>query len=233
MIYTYAAVNALRPRVLELLEAGTRKYPKAWADAHHTPAPRGDRFVRLVARDCQKAGLNVGVNGKRGNLDDLSQDCLVLPVESGGAGDSSGRYPGLVIADIIIGAGTPSQNIGWIDQTGPTIAAGTRGGWVDPEVRPEEEETGGGGGGVVTPPPPVTTPPAPACQFSALPCKAEPCSITPEDIKGLVEAVEQLKGEMHQLFEAQTQRVFGADGTQGVAQEVIQWLQSNRVRVRF
>lgn len=220
--YTYAEINALRPTVLTLLEDLKRARPDAWATAHRAPAPAGDLFARLAARAGQLAGIRVGVNGKRGNLGDFSQDCLAFPVVSGGAPDASGRFPGVVIIDFIAGAGGASPELAWIDQTGPTIAAGTRGGFVDPVVSEAEL-----GSGTVTPPPPQP-PPTP-----------RPCQYSPTDLTPVLAALEHWATGLAQGIreEQEATRAAVAAAAQSTAEEaarqVITWLQSNRVRVRF
>jgi hypothetical protein len=228
--YTYAEVNALRPTFLTLMAEARRAYPQAWADAHRVPGARGDLFARLVAREGQLRGHRVGVNAKRGNLGDLSQDCIVFPVLAGGAGDASGRFPSVVIIDFIASAGTSAADLAWIDQTGPTITAGTRGGFVDPRVTHEELGTGG------TPivPPPVVTPPV-VVPPPAAPCQFKGDTNTPLRLAEIQEALSRLETRQETLFEQQTKRLFGEgpDKNPGIADLVITWLQNNRIRVKF
>jgi hypothetical protein len=95
---------------------------------------------------------NWGRNGKRGNRNDPSHDAIFFPT-------SQSPFGGAVI-DIIGSAGAPNASPAWIDQTDPTIAAGTTGVWVAPSGRfPACLSDGDGGVDPVRPPPPVVTPP--------------------------------------------------------------------------
>jgi hypothetical protein len=91
---------------------------------------------------------NWGRNGKRGNANDPSHDAIFYPT-------TQSPFGGAVI-DIIGSAGAPNASPAWIDQTDPTIAAGTTGVWVAPSGRLPACLSGGDAGTVVTPPPATT-----------------------------------------------------------------------------
>jgi len=127
------------PTVLAIAEEVKRKYPGDWANAHNQQAS-GAVYIRRVAWSVHFAypHLNVGLNGKRGNVHDLSQDVLCFPNASG-APDAAGRWPGLEIRDIIASAGTPDARLVWGDVTQATIDKGEKGAWVAPA--PVDEPT--------------------------------------------------------------------------------------------
>jgi len=134
------------PTVLAIAEEVKRKYPGDWTNAHNHQAS-GAVYIRRVAWAVHVASpqLSVGLNGKRGNVHDLSQDVLCFPNASG-AGDATGRWGGLEIRDIIASAGTPAARLVWGDVTQATVDQGTKGAWIAPE--PVDEPT-------AEPPPPL------------------------------------------------------------------------------
>jgi len=159
-LYTFAEVNALRPQALAILENLRRAVPLAWANAHNRQEPSGSEFNRRAVLELRAAGMNVAVNGKRGNPRDLSQDILAFPVLSGGAPDATRTVPGLALIDFIIGAGASGASLGWIDQTQPTIEGGTGGAWVEPWLEPLEQGAAA--------PAPTPAPPAPPVDLTPL-----------------------------------------------------------------
>jgi hypothetical protein len=148
------ASRDVQARVLAIGEQVKAEHPTAWRNAHNAGEPQGSEFVRRWAIKLKAAGILACVNGKRGG-DTLSQDVLDFPVTSGGAQDTSGRYPRIVIADVIAGAGgsNPSLTFGDVSEFAPgkciepKLEAGESGGGTPPPVDP----------GPVTPP--VVTPP--------------------------------------------------------------------------
>lgn len=111
------------------------------------PAVRGEMSLMV------EGNRDWGRNGKRGNASDPSHDAIFF---------RTGASPfGGAVIDIIGSAGSPDASPAWIDQTDPTIAAGTTGVWVAPSgVLPQCLSSGStpppGGGS--TPPPPTSTP---------------------------------------------------------------------------
>lgn len=143
-----------------------------------TPQPRGRAYapnridvVNSVAEQCPGLVLqdhaftdavvmelrrrypaeNWGRNGKRGNANDPSHDAIFYPT-------TQSPFGGAVI-DIIGSAGAPNASPAWIDQTDPTIAAGTTGVWVAPSGRFPACLSDGDGGIDPVKPPPVDPPP--------------------------------------------------------------------------
>lgn len=179
-MYSAQAPN-LRHVVADLAAA----YPQEWADCHRPE--RGERawaFIRRLAWVLYSEYDNrFGLNGKRGNVRDLSMDAIAYLNLDSPAG-------GVEIYDVVGGAGGTNPQPAWIDQTLATVQAGTIGAWVEP-TRPA---------GVVTPAPPSSTPPAPSqpapCQGQ--PCRFEPC-LAQEDINGLTEAVFKLQSQLQTI----------------------------------
>lgn len=235
--YTLADLRAadFQSRVLSICGEVARLNPEAWREAHNQRDHRSGWFNDLCVQALRKVGIYAGRNGKRGG-EDLSDDVLVFGVSDGIGEDTSGRFPRIAIIDYIQGAGGPNPSLGFGDVT----AAFPKGRFLDPEGIPGVLPGESGHDGVVAPSPPVIDPPRESCQYRpcGVACKAEPCSITPEDIRGLVEALTRLETRQEFLFDQLTKRIYGlplANGQQepGVADLLIRWLQSNRVRVRF
>lgn len=117
------------PNYLRDVEAAKAKYADAWAHAHVAGDPRRHDFIKLLAYDLHQKDPKVGLNGKRGNPNDLSMDALNYLCD---AADSAGRTPeGLpcAVVDCIGSAGIPSQYPVWSPFT--TLVEGS-GAWVTP-----------------------------------------------------------------------------------------------------
>lgn len=147
--------NSYASQILAIAEQVKAQYPEDWARAHNG-TPAGNVYIRRVAWAVsqQIPQINCGLNGKRGNINDLSQDILAFP-NATGCTDAGGTYAGLELHDIIIAAGSTDPNnpprLGWGDATADTITGGSQGAWVAPMSI-----------GVPVPvPPPVTIPPFP------------------------------------------------------------------------
>jgi hypothetical protein len=100
--------------------------PAAW-DELKVPHQKSRRFINLVSMSLINAGIPAGVNLKRGGPDE-SIDAIALP-NATGAKDSTGKYPGLEIIDIVGGAEGPTPSLTWGDVTQVTIDHGVAGGW--------------------------------------------------------------------------------------------------------
>ncbi len=105
------------------------EHPSAWEKCKH-PHDDGE-FIRFLAVECHAVEIRCGLNGKRGNVNDLSKDILAFPNETG-CRDTTGTYPGLELADVIPGHEGPNASIGWTDVTQATIDGGAAGAWVKP-----------------------------------------------------------------------------------------------------
>lgn len=125
------------PNYKSEVEAAKAKYPEAWGHAHVEGDPRRLEFIKLLASDLNKKDPKVGLNGKRGNPNDLSADALNYLCD---AADSAGRTPeGLpcAVVDCIFAAGAvppytpqnPAPAPIWSPFT--TVVEGS-GAWVKP-----------------------------------------------------------------------------------------------------
>jgi hypothetical protein len=139
--------NHLRTQILEIANEVKQQFPNDW-DAL---TRKDTAYIRRVAFACQQAGLTiVGLNGKRGNVNDLSSDVLAFPNPSG-CPDKAGKFSGLELHDIIAAVEDPTaRHLTWGDATPETIEAGVGGAWVTPAAV----------GGALPPPPPPPPPPA-------------------------------------------------------------------------
>jgi len=97
------------PNLLSEVEACKREYPEAWQHAH-TGSARTEEFIRLLAARCHAISPRFGLNGKRGNPDDLSNDALCFKGE--GPDHLVDGTPATVI-DVIGAAGTPGAVAQW------------------------------------------------------------------------------------------------------------------------
>lgn len=161
-------------RILDVGEEIRRRYPEDWHQAHNGDPESGSKFVRRwaqalrtncpVERDergpdgqihrARYPGLFAGVNGKRGG-EEPSQDVLTFPVHNGGNRDTSNRFPRIVIADVIGGAGGDNPTLTLND-----VSAPSQGRFLDP-WGVEDTNTGGGQPPPPQPPPGPVQPPAP------------------------------------------------------------------------
>lgn len=164
------------PILQHIVEQVDRDNPGLIRDQH--------AFTALVCSTLHAVDPRFGLNGKRGNPNDTSEDCTAgLDPESPLVG-SDGRR--IRIIDFVIGAGGPNPRPGWIDQTSETIRLNTTGVWVRPaplvpSIPDPQPPT----------PPTVPAPPPPApCQ-----CKAEPCPVG-NDIAALFESFSKVAGSL-------------------------------------
>ena len=119
------------PNRLVVVEDIARQYPTAFANAHRDGQTRFKReeFVRRVARRLWEVDGEFGLNGKRGNENDLSQDAISYRNPASAAG-------GVEIIDIVSNSkddpGKPPRAPAWFDVTQETIDKGEIGKWVKP-----------------------------------------------------------------------------------------------------
>jgi hypothetical protein len=131
----------------ETIEAARKAYPKQWATAHNG-TPQSEDFIKLVvpmlsAEDVRRRDLadpknaphapRIGLNGKRGNPKDLSDDAINI------LGEGNGHTPDGVpcqVVDIIARAGAPNAEPAWIVFTDPKDSSGA---WVSPTAAPTPE----------------------------------------------------------------------------------------------
>lgn len=115
-----------REDILRIAEEVKLRHPDAWEEVK-VPGQKSRRYINLVSIAGLAAGLPIGVNLKRGGPEQ-SIDAIALP-NATGARDSTGKYPGLEIVDIVVFAERYDAHLGWGDVTQATIDAGVPGGW--------------------------------------------------------------------------------------------------------
>lgn len=106
------------------------RWPQAFAVAH-TDHPDKHLFIKLVAWELHKLDERFGLNGKRGNPNDLSMDAINYLGEGIGYDPTRNDRPVTVI-DVIGGAGGPNPKPTWQVFNDPTIHRGP-GAWVQPK----------------------------------------------------------------------------------------------------
>lgn len=155
------------------VEALRAERPDLWHEAHRK-GPRTNAFARLLAWRLHQKDPNVGLNGKRGNPNDLSDDCLCYRGPAAATAKSVDVRTGqrVAVIDFIAGApntpsdrdGTPAWNEVWDPNTIPTHAT-----WVQPAPVTGE---------IPTPSPtPTPAPPPPA-----------PSGVSREEVQALIQA---------------------------------------------
>lgn len=136
------------PNYLEDVKAAAVKYADAFKHCHVEGDPRRHEFIKLLAKDLNAKDAQIGLNGKRGNPNDLSMDALNY------IGEGAGSTPNGVacsVIDCVSGAGGANPQPVWNVFTTPVEASGA---WVDPDgvsvappapvpVMPSYEELGG------------------------------------------------------------------------------------------
>ena len=116
------------PDYLEHVKAAKTRYPEAWRHAHVDGDPLKREWIKLLAADLHAIDVRVGLNGKRGNANDLSMDALnILDPDDGPGRTPDGRRCWVV--DVIGGAGGPTPTPIWNAFTDPGASSGA---WVKP-----------------------------------------------------------------------------------------------------
>jgi hypothetical protein len=113
------------PNYLETVARLAREHPQEWRDAH-TSSPNTEAFIRRLAFTLNQMDPNVGLNGKRGNPNDISDDVIAIYTAEGSVVDRSGLR--MEIIDVIAGAGGPNPQPSWAAVGGPSPGA-----WVKPQ----------------------------------------------------------------------------------------------------
>lgn len=114
------------PNLLHEVERTKADYPLAWQQAH-TNSPQTEDFIRILAGRLHRIDPNFGLNGKRGNPNDISDDVVNYRGEGPGHDPTNGNTPVTVI-DVIGSAGAPDAYPAWTvfsELPGP-------GAWVSP-----------------------------------------------------------------------------------------------------
>lgn len=176
------------PNRIDIIEAVHRDHPGLIHRPHD--------FTAIACAALHAVDPRFGLNGKRGNPHDTSEDCCAYLDDTSLLVGSDGRR--IRIIDFIGAANSKDAHPAWIDQTQATIANGTTGVWVQPDrVEP--------GPVVPTPtPPPQPQPAPPSTDLSAV--KAQLASLL-EIVQVLVmgqatlgSQVSGLQTELHHLI---------------------------------
>lgn len=123
------------PNFKHEVERARGDYPQAWKDAH-TGSARTEDFIRILAARLHRFDPKFGLNGKRGNPLDISDDVVIYKGEGIGYDPTNGNAPVTVI-DVIGGAGAPGATVQWVvfnDTTNPDHLGPSA--WVDPITPP-------------------------------------------------------------------------------------------------
>lgn len=112
-------------------------------------------FTALACTALHAEDTRFGLNGKRGNPHDTSEDCTAYLDDESPLVGSDGRR--IWIVDFIAFANSKDARPAWIDQTRATMANGTTGVWVQPKrvSLPSPDPA---------PSPPPAPSPTPACR---------------------------------------------------------------------
>lgn len=143
------------PNYQSTVAALAAQYPAEWRAAH-TGGPQTEAFIRRLAWVLHQQDPRVGLNGKRGNPVDISDDALCYDgvSEKGDTDPTRGGAPVTVI-DCIVAAGGPNPQPAW-GAVGPATPQ-PHAAWVQPQ--PVGGEVPG-----PSPTPPAPTPP-PDCRY--------------------------------------------------------------------
>lgn len=146
----FALPSFAQPNAQAAVEQCRVDYPAAWAAAHKG-GPDSDDFAILCARDLKtKVDDRFGLNGKRGNPADISDD--IIAYRGVGTAFDVLRNEPMEIIDFCISCGAANANVGW--NPGPG-GPGDKGVWIDPFfVSPSRQPS--------TPSVPVPSAPPPA-----------------------------------------------------------------------
>lgn len=144
------------PNHIDVVRRLKAEYPAEWSAAHRG-GPRTEDFVRRLAWELHKIDPRWGLNGKRGNPNDLSDDCVNYDGEaSGGDYDPTRGNAPVTVVDFIAAAPSgptgPDGTPAWSHPLTPAAAA-----WVKPKPV-AGGGTVGGGGTPIEPPKPAHKP---------------------------------------------------------------------------
>lgn len=123
-----------------------QRFPSAWKKASPDTGVSHDdgEFNIRMAWAAKQAGIPCFLNGKRGNVNDLSHDILVFENPTG-VQDSAGSLSGLQLIDFIRGHEEPGATFSWIDVTRVDDPPGSGQNWFFPAAASVEPINLGGG----------------------------------------------------------------------------------------
>jgi hypothetical protein len=121
------------PNYWDQVDRARIDWPDAWAHAH-TGDARTEEFIRLLAARLYARDPRCGLNGKRGDPRDISDDVIAIRDEGSARDLVTGGA--MEIIDVISGAGGPNPRPAW--QVAPG-GAGDVGTWVAPGAGPQPQ----------------------------------------------------------------------------------------------
>lgn len=195
------------PSYLSVVEDVRRRYPAEWAAAHRG-GPDTEAFIRRLAWELHQRDPSVGLNGKRGNPGDLSDDCICYKGQGGQSLDvRTGQR--VAVIDVIAGAGGPNPQPAWGEVWDPANIP-TAATWVQPTPVGGEVP---GPRPTPTPPPPT---PTPGCDLAPV---LERLRAHEAMLVGLVDAVRQIGERLDTLaVEQETQQAEIVAGVEAARQ---------------
>ena len=153
-VFTWGWVMAV-PNMQHIVEQIRNEFPEAWINAH-TGSARTLEFIRLLAARLNTLDARFGLNGKRGDPNNLSADAINFIGEGVGYDPTRNNNP-ITVIDVIARAGTPEAAPAWQVLNDPKDPAHVGpGAWVSPTP---VSGTGPTGPSIPPPPPPRPTPP--------------------------------------------------------------------------
>lgn len=123
------------PNMLAEVERLSIKFPQAWKDAHTGNAHTED-FIYLLAAHLHAIDPRFGLNGKRGDPNDISDDVINFKGEGADFDPTDGNAPRTVI-DVIAGAGGPNPRPQWAIVSSASHPVGAA--WVRPGSAPQPD----------------------------------------------------------------------------------------------
>lgn len=116
------------PNMLHIVQQTAIDYPQDWKDAH-TGGPNTEGFIRKLAPRLFAEDPHFGLNGKRGDPNDISDDAINFKGEGADIDPTNGNSP-VTVLDVIGGAGGPNPQPQWAVVTNPS--APVKAAWVYP-----------------------------------------------------------------------------------------------------
>jgi hypothetical protein len=136
------------PNLINVIEQTRRDYPTAWKNCHRAELGQAlsEEFARRAAYACSLVDPRFGLNGKRGDPNDLSDDCVCFLHDDGRES----------VIDFGGGAGGDNPTVQWSIVGHYQVPGAPRQLWI--KAAPVGGSSGGNGGGGTAPPPPAPKP---------------------------------------------------------------------------
>jgi hypothetical protein len=126
-----APASAQIPYRIATVQSVADADPVRFRCAHTTAACARD-FIKALARELHKTDPRFGLNGKRGNPNDLSYDAINFKGEGTDTDPDNPENPSgkATVIDVIGGAGGPAPVVAWFTVTDPNSPTKAR--WIKP-----------------------------------------------------------------------------------------------------